>query len=167
MNKSSSPFAQWLSAMMESRGLSQAEVAREVGVADVQVSRWRRGQVTPSVRYLQRIADTFDVPRVRLEHMAGYPGGGGAERVDGVRIDPELEAELQAYQTRYRQVIEEKLPRKLWRAYAEACEALANELSTSFEEAKRTAQRAARDAAEGAIEERSDRNIGFHVKGPK
>jgi transcriptional regulator with XRE-family HTH domain len=139
MTDTPNPFAQWLEATMQSRGLSQAQVAREVGVADVQVSRWRRGQVTPSVRYLQRIATTFDVPRATLESMAGYPGDRGAE--EGVEVDPELEAELQAYGARYRELMETKLPRSLWRSYADACEALATELSDSFREALRTASR--------------------------
>ena len=33
------PFAAWLSTTMQSRGLSQAQIARAVGVADAQVSR--------------------------------------------------------------------------------------------------------------------------------
>src|SRR5919199_228585 len=61
MTEPSNPFAQWLNASMQNRGLSQAEVAREVGVADAQVSRWRRGQVTPTVRYLQLLEEK--IPR--------------------------------------------------------------------------------------------------------
>src|SRR5437588_1352252 len=101
------PFALWLDATMERRGMSQAAVAREVGVADAQVSRWRRGQVTPTVRYLQRIADTFGVPRAQLDRMAGYPTpeeqGGGASG----ETDPQSEAELQAYQARLARLMEE------------------------------------------------------------
>jgi len=125
----SESFARWLDATMQSRSLSQAEVAREMGVADAQVSRWRRGQVTPSVRSLHQIAATFDVPRANLERMAGYPVSGGDE---GHEVDPALEAEIEGYQARFRQLIEERVPQELWGAYLEACEALADRLRTSF-----------------------------------
>jgi transcriptional regulator with XRE-family HTH domain len=124
------PFAQWLSVTMQRRGLSQAEVAREVGVADAQISRWKRGQVTPSVRYLHRIAETFHVPRAHLEQMAGYPVWEAEEQ-----IDPSLTAEIEAHQARLRQVLEERLPPELWQSYMAACEALAERLSESFTEA--------------------------------
>lgn len=123
------PFARWLTTTMQSRGLSQADVAREVGVADAQVSRWKRGQVTPSVRYLQRLAETFHVPRVNLEQMAGYPVTVMEE------IDPSLAAEIEAQLARLRGVMEERIPPELWPAYVGACEALADRLSASFEEA--------------------------------
>src|SRR5438105_4179812 len=49
----STRFAGWLETSMRSRGLTQAQLARSVGVADTQVSRWRRGHVVPTVQYLQ------------------------------------------------------------------------------------------------------------------
>ena len=125
------PFATWLSTTMQSRGLSQAQIARAVGVADAQVSRWRRGQVVPTVRYLQRLAETLDVPRAELDRLAGYPvdSAGAAE---GQGDDPERQAELRAYQARYAEVLRQQVPPALWRAYAEACEALARSLSASY-----------------------------------
>jgi transcriptional regulator with XRE-family HTH domain len=66
-------FGDWLSAAMRQRELSQAELARRIGVDDAQVSRWRRGLVVPSVGHLQRIAAALDVPRVLLDRLAGYP----------------------------------------------------------------------------------------------
>lgn len=124
-------FARWLDATMQTRGLSQAQVARQVGVADAQVSRWRRGQVTPSVRYLQQIANTFDVPRTNLERMAGYPMS--ESELPG-EVDPALEAEIESYQARFRRLLEERVSPELWRAYLDACEVLADRLSTSFME---------------------------------
>jgi len=129
MDEIQRPFAQWLEATMQQRGLSQAAVAREVGVADAQVSRWRRGQVIPSVRYLDRLASTFDVPRTNLEQMAGYPGG-----EPETEVDPRLAAEMEAYQARLRQFMEQRLPPELWPAYIDACEALAERLGASFRE---------------------------------
>lgn len=159
-----SPFAQWLGATMETRGLTQADVAREVGVADVQVSRWRRGQVRPSVNYLQRIADTFDVPRASLEHLVGYPTGVDMP-ASGAR-DPQVEAELQAYQTRYRQLIEQNIPRRFWRVYVEACEALAEELGASFEETvERTRKTVRQERRE--VAGKAERHMGFHRPVPE
>lgn len=145
-------FAQWLNATMHSRGLSQADMAREIGVADAQVSRWRRGQVTPSVRYLHQLASAFDVPRVQLERMAGYP-------VDeaGEDIDPAAAAELEAHQARFRKMLEEMLPRELWRSYIDACEALAQRLSASFGEVARSAEREIEQA------NRPSGHIGFRT----
>ena len=62
---------------MHSRGLTQAQLARSVGVADTQVSRWRRGQVVPTVQSLQRLADTFGVQRITLDQLVGLPGRPG------------------------------------------------------------------------------------------
>ncbi len=109
---------------MHSRGLTQAQLARSVGVADAQVSRWRRGQVVPTVQYLQRLADAFGIQRVTLDQLVGLPvaqdGPGG--------LEPEVEAELQAHQARLRDVMQRTLPRQMWRAYVEACAALAEGL---------------------------------------
>ena len=140
-------FADWLNATMQSRGLSQAELARVVGVADTQVSRWRRGQVVPTVRYLQRIADRLQVPRASLDRLAGYPVNDAPEQVETGPADPQRQAELQAYSAHYRHLLEQKVPRSLWRAYAEACEALAEALGASFQEALLAAQQDAPAAA--------------------
>jgi transcriptional regulator with XRE-family HTH domain len=129
MDDETQPFARWLNATMQTRGLSQAAVARNLGVADAQVSRWRRGQVIPSVRYLQQLATTFDVPRARLEQMAGYPT---EETVEG--IDPAVDAELDALSARFRALLERDVPPDLWQTYADACEALAARLADSFGE---------------------------------
>ncbi len=113
-------FADWLNTTMHSRRLSQAQLARVVGVADTQVSRWRRGQVVPTVHYLQRIADTLDVPRASLDRLAGYPVGEAS--MDAPEdADPQEQAELQAHGAAYRLHLEHEVPRPLWRAYAEAC----------------------------------------------
>src|ERR1041385_2692259 len=108
---------------MHSRGLTQAQLARTVGVADTQVSRWRRGQVVPSVQYLQRLADTFGIQRMTLDQLVGLPVAQA-----GHDDDPELEAELQAHQARLRDVLRRKLPRSMWGAYVDACVALGDSL---------------------------------------
>src|SRR6516164_9708772 len=148
-------FAGWLEASMRSRGLTQAQLARSVGVADTQVSRWRRGQVVPTVQYLQRLADTFGVDRVTLDELVGLPVA--QARID---VDPEQEAELAAYQARFRETLQSKLPRAMWRAYVDACVALADGLGTS-------ARRVVRQSIEELDRPRSnekpppDRPLGF------
>src|ERR1700736_6536601 len=112
---------------MHNRGLTQAQLARSVGVADTQISRWRRGQVVPTLQYLQRLADTFGIERMTLDQLVGLP----VAQASGEGVEPELEAELQAYQARLRAVMQTRLPRSMWRAYVEACVALAEGLSTS------------------------------------
>jgi transcriptional regulator with XRE-family HTH domain len=131
-----SPFAGWLETSMRSRGLTQAQLARSVGVADTQVSRWRRGQVVPTIQYLQRLADAFGVERMTLDQLVGLPVA-QARHQNETHSDPELEAELQAHQARLRRVMQSKLPRSMWRAYVEACVALADGLGASATRALR------------------------------
>src|SRR5437762_12162740 len=97
-NQERERFAGRLSATMQSRGLSQAQLARSVGVADTQVSRWRRGQVVPTVQYLQRIADTFGVQRTTLDRLVGYPVA--SAEAGSPEVDADVEAELQALQAK-------------------------------------------------------------------
>jgi transcriptional regulator with XRE-family HTH domain len=124
-------FAGWLQASMLNRGLSQAQLARSVGVADTQVSRWRRGQVVPTLPYLQRLADTFGIERVSLDRLVGLPVAQAPLGADDVRLDPAVAAELEAHQARLREVLTTRLPHSMWRAYVEACVALADGLSAS------------------------------------
>jgi transcriptional regulator with XRE-family HTH domain len=150
-------FADWLNATMQSRRLSQAQLARVVGVADTQVSRWRRGQVVPTVRYLQRIADTLDVPRASLDRLAGYPVSEASEEPPAA-ADPERQAELHAYSAAYRSLLEHEVPRALWRAYAEACAALAESMAGAHREAVRRSDRGVADEGQG---EGKSRPAGF------
>lgn len=153
MDDEQNPFARWLNVTMQSRGLSQAELARAVGVADTQVSRWRRGQVVPTLRYLQQIADTFEVPRTTLDRLAGYPVAEALHQPPRVFEDPTELAELAAYEAHFRQMLEEKIPRALWQAYMDACDALAEALSASY--------RTALEQAPPAGPEKEEHNMGF------
>jgi transcriptional regulator with XRE-family HTH domain len=155
-------FTLWLNNTMESRRFSQAELARAVGVGDAQVSRWRRGQVVPTVRSLQRIADTFGVPRVMLDSLAGYPTGEPEEEAEGAAGDLARRAEIRAYQAWFGQQLEQQVPRELWRVYADGCAALAEALGDSF---RATLVRAEEEAGEGARADddarKPPREIGF------
>jgi len=153
-------FAGWLQASMHNRGLTQAQLARSVGVADTQISRWRRGQVVPTLQYLQRLADTFGIERMTLDQLVGLPVAQAPGGDAGVA--PEVEAELQAHQARLRTVMQTRLPRSMWRAYVEACVALADGLSTS---AKRVVSeslvRAAQAEDQALPDPPPDRPLGF------
>src|SRR5262245_750404 len=151
-NEERERFAGWLASSMQSRGLTQAQLARSVGVADTQVSRWRRGQVVPTVQYLQRLADTFGVERTTLDRLVGYPVAEAAPSGS----EAETEAELQALQARLREAMQTRLPRSMWRAYVDACVALAEGLGTSARRVVRESM-AARD--EPGPE--PDRPLGF------
>jgi transcriptional regulator with XRE-family HTH domain len=149
-------FAGWLEASMRSRGLTQAQLARSVGVADTQISRWRRGQVVPTLQYLQRLADTFGVERMTLDELVGLPIAQARE----ANADPEVEAELQAHQARLREVMQSRLPRNMWRAYVEACVALADGLSSS---ARRALSQSLRDLDRDPTDAPPpERPLGFH-----
>jgi transcriptional regulator with XRE-family HTH domain len=161
------PFSEWLSTAMRQRGLSQAEVARRIGVDDAQVSRWRRGLVVPSVGHLQRIADALDVPRVFLDRLAGYPvpdeadvllpepepaesTPGPERRADPDRSqldrDPALATEVDAYAAWFARLLERRIPPVLWRSYASACLALADGLAGGYADALDEARGARREA---------------------
>jgi len=152
-------FAGWLQASMHSRGLTQAQLARSVGVADTQISRWRRGQVVPTVQYLQRLADAFGVERITLDELVGLPIGQAREG-GAPQLDPEVEAELQAHQARLRQVLQNRLPRSMWRAYVEACVALADGLRSSTTRALSESLKQ-RDPSRPEGDQPPDRPLGF------
>jgi transcriptional regulator with XRE-family HTH domain len=139
---------------MHHRGLTQAQLARSVGVADTQISRWRRGQVVPTVQYLQRLADTFGIDRVTLDQLVGLPV---AQASSGGR-QPELEAELQAHQARLREVMQRRLPRTMWHAYVEACVALAEGLGA---QATRAVRESLGSADAGDDDPPPERPLGF------
>lgn len=155
-------FTLWLNRTMENRGYSQADLARAVGVGDAQVSRWRRGQVVPNVRSLQRLADTFGVPRATLDSLAGYPSD---EAQAGASDPGELmrRAEIQSYQAWFGQLLANDVPPELWRVYVEGCAALAQSLGGTFGAALAQARQEV-EALTGANDEPPDRpkrEIGF------
>ncbi|MBA3943024.1 MAG: helix-turn-helix transcriptional regulator [Herpetosiphonaceae bacterium] len=168
MSDDPSEFSTWLNTVMLSQGLSQAELARRVGVADTQVSRWRRGQVIPTLRYLQQLADTFGVPRTRLDRLVGYPIEGAMETTHAATMDAATEAAWAAHQAHLGQILQEKLLPSLWPAYVDACDALADALRTSLQTGLTQAQ--ATSATEAisngsAASEKEERTLGFHPRG--
>ena len=162
MGEADERFPVWLEATMRSRGLSQAQLARRMGVAETQVSRWRRGLAVPTVHSLQRLADTLDVPRGSLEQLAGYPAGSPGEPVDG---DAERDAELRAYQALLGQLLAERVPRELWQAYLTGCASLADSLRRSFEATLRRAEDELRESDRGPRRAEKTDQLGFRTPG--
>ena len=48
-------------AHREQQGLTQTELAKQIGVADAQISRWENGRAMPIPRYLEAIAEALGV----------------------------------------------------------------------------------------------------------
>ncbi len=155
-------FTLWLNSTMTSRRFSQAELARAVGVGDAQISRWRRGQVVPNVHSLQRIADTFGVPRMLLDALAGYPAGDAGEVAEGPPDEVARQAEIRAYQAWFGEQLAGQVPRELWRVYADGCAALAQALGAAYGATlARAGEVAAESVEELPVDERPRREIGF------
>jgi transcriptional regulator with XRE-family HTH domain len=55
------PVSQLLFTLRRVNGLSQRALAREVGVSDVQVLRFERGDATPSAAELRKLADALGI----------------------------------------------------------------------------------------------------------
>src|SRR5215216_3146863 len=67
-------FAEEFERLRISRGLSPAELARELNEYEGNISRWRRGGGIELVK-VRKIADYFRVSRTHLERLAGYDPG--------------------------------------------------------------------------------------------
>lgn len=61
-------FATWLKAARESKGLTQAQLAAQVGVTQPTASTWERGAV-PRPTHMKRLAAALDADPVDLLHL--------------------------------------------------------------------------------------------------
>lgn len=43
------------------RGLTQGELAKELGISTVQISKWENGKTFPSVKRLKKVAETLHI----------------------------------------------------------------------------------------------------------
>ena len=149
-------FPAWLELTMRARGMSQAQLARSMGVGETQVSRWRRGLAVPTVHSLQRLAETFGVPRATLDRLAGYPTGTATLMLQAESTENESDSELAAFQAMLAELMEQRVPRELWHVYVEGCSALADALSRTF---TGTLERAGSE--ELSNERRASERLGF------
>jgi len=153
MDSAHDRFPAWLELTMRARGVTQAQLARSMGVGETQVSRWRRGLAIPTVHSLQRLAETFGVPRATLDRLAGYPTG-AALMLEAEPDEPD--SELAAYQSMLADLMEQRVPRELWHVYVEGCSALADALSRTF---NGTLERV--ESEETPSSQRSSERLGF------
>jgi transcriptional regulator with XRE-family HTH domain len=68
-------FAQWLDITMSNHHLKGKELARELGVHDSAVSRWRNGSSVPTMDALMRLAKLLDEDPIRMAVTAGLMDG--------------------------------------------------------------------------------------------
>ena len=54
-------FPKWLKSSMDSKGISQRELANEMGICETLVSRWVKGERFPHVVHVLGLAGYFDV----------------------------------------------------------------------------------------------------------
>jgi transcriptional regulator with XRE-family HTH domain len=66
-----SSFAQRLRKARHNAGLTQAQLAREVGVTSQAVSQWERGETLPEIRNIPRIAAALKLDAAELVGMLG------------------------------------------------------------------------------------------------
>lgn len=92
MTNSESPpeqtFAQAFDQLRQARGLSQADVARALGVHRGEVSRWKAGGGI-TIQNVRKIAVLFGVDSLWLERLAGYDNRATAAEE---YVDAELES---------------------------------------------------------------------------
>lgn len=65
------PFHEYLDSLLTLMQLSNAEVSRRTGIGESALSKWRSGQVKPSIRNLRPLADGLGIPRATLFVRAG------------------------------------------------------------------------------------------------
>lgn len=75
-------FAEKIKSLRKQRGLTQAQLAKEVGLSQQAVGKWETGRSAPDQKMLQFLADYFSVS---LDSLIGRQGGG----VNQLREGPE------------------------------------------------------------------------------
>ena len=56
-------FSQWLSQAIDKRGITQAQLARELGVSRQALCNWRAGRHRPSSYYIVRLVKLLEPER--------------------------------------------------------------------------------------------------------
>lgn len=66
-------FKQALQALLDERGMSQAELGRRIGISSQAISKWLTSSTRPSHEHVSRLEDELAVePRGSLVEAAGY-----------------------------------------------------------------------------------------------
>ncbi len=81
-----------IKAWRQSRGLSQKELAKKIGIKAPPVSRWENGAADPSVWMLRRIAQVLEV---RVGWLLDYPPGSKIlELDDAAEVESDIRTQV-------------------------------------------------------------------------
>lgn len=83
-------FVKNLRFLMEARGISQADICRELGVSSATVSDWCTGKKYPRVDAMQRLADLLGVRFSTLTTENGLQDYEDQQRLEALHQNPRL-----------------------------------------------------------------------------
>lgn len=83
-------FVKNLRYLMEAKGITQADICRELDVSSATVSDWCSGKKYPRVDKMQRLADLFGVLFSTLTTESGIQDYENQMRIESFRQNPKL-----------------------------------------------------------------------------
>ena len=83
-------FVKNLRYLMEAKGITQADICRELGVSSATASDWCNGKKYPRVDAMQRLADLLGVLVSTLTSENGLSDYADQERLEALHQDPRL-----------------------------------------------------------------------------
>lgn len=83
-------FVRNLRYLMNARGISQADICRELGMSSTTVSDWCTGKKYPRVDAMQRLADLLGVLFSTLTTEGGLQGFEDQQRIEELHENPTL-----------------------------------------------------------------------------
>lgn len=83
-------FVKNLRYLMEAKGITQADICRELGVSSATASDWCNGKKYPRVDAMQRLADLLGVLYSTLTTENGLDDYADQERLEALHQDPRL-----------------------------------------------------------------------------
>ena len=83
-------FVENLRRLMESRGISQADICRELEVSSATVSDWCNGKKYPRIDAMQRLADLLGVKYSTLTTEDGLQDYEDQQRLEALHRNPQL-----------------------------------------------------------------------------
>ena len=83
-------FVKNLRYLMDARGITQADICRELGVSSATVSNWFTGQKYPRIDRMQRIAELLGVTYSTLTTEHGLQNYEDQKRLEALHQNPRL-----------------------------------------------------------------------------
>lgn len=83
-------FVKNLRYFMEAKGISQADICRELDVSSATVSNWFTGQRYPRIDVMQRLADLLGVKYSTLTTEGGVEDYEDQQRLEALHQNPRL-----------------------------------------------------------------------------